>query len=155
MLHYYNGDFPFADRFDPKLGDETVFLPEWGLAVHRQLNGFVCDTYSYEADGRFLYGESAREYAFLTGSPCAFLPDTYLYDDVSHVFYWHLYWGGRHYAVSPRLSEDFLNEAKRIEVACGAETFRFFGYAVTAFEGEEAWRQEWRDCLTDGHQAYL
>lgn len=127
MLKYHNGHFPFADRFRDAYDqgpnwdawDVPLYIPEWDLTVRRRLNGYCASSYRYYIEERVLYRINWREYEFLPvlppECPYLYLPATHLYDERTHVFYWHLFFADRHYAVVPMQSE----EGEVFHIPCG------------------------------------
>lgn len=164
MFHYHDGDFPYSDRF-PSVGLDApvskVYIPEWDLTVCRDHHGYLGDPVCYYTSDRHLFECTLRESAVLPGkneeklNRIPYLHDgTYLYNDEDHVFYFHFYFAGKHYAVPPDSSFRLNTYAEKYgltyyEIETDLFSYRFFGIEVDSFEGEERWANDYKDSIVD------
>lgn len=144
--HCVNAQFPYESRFDE---DGAVFIPELGKTVRRKTYPYVCDAYAYyvEENGveKEIFCDSTRHYAFWPvakkESLIPDLPVMYLYNDADGVYYFHVFWEKKHYAVP--ICFDVPENQAPIVLQSNNRACRLVGFEVNTFEGIDTWKQEY------------
>ena len=152
--HLNNAQFPYKNRFHE---DDTIFIPEIGKNVCRKTYPYVCEAYAYyiEEDGREqeIYCESKRHYAFWArnnNSLIPLFPQMYLYNDEDGIYYFHIFWERKHYAVI--LRKDVSADSEKTLLTGKHDACCYIsGIEVDSFEGMDAWKKEYEQFISKSH----
>ena len=157
-MFIYCDDFPYHDRF---IDNDEAFIPELDRTVYRAESGLGYLVYHAEDEdiGRVtIYSESPRDYLFFPRRVFItddgrrplwpLLPATWLYDTEMNAYLYHVYWKGEHYGVYPWGNvPESLGPSIFIKNENGMYSNGFAGVRVSAFKGEEQWREDWKDYI--------
>lgn len=145
-FHHYYGRFPYEERFKEPYC--SVFIPEIGKTVwQKEMSGFGVGDEFWVEEGentRCIFSDSLASYHVrpVEGNELNlyFLPQfLYLYNDEDNVYYYHVFWKKKHYAVPPYFDEK--TETKTVTISTERGKCRIKGFVVKEFEGMEKWKE--------------
>ena len=140
-------DFKYADLFAESDANKVFCdIPELGKTIRRDIIDYIWPAVAYSEvsgeDCRELFCSSIRHYAYnpktMSGGKW---PPLFLYNDKDGVYYYHLYWQGKHYALCHRFEEAADAERILLTDENGVQLARIIGYVVDSFEGEDDWNK--------------